>query len=121
MTRGHFEKFLQQHDAEIDWPLRPHGSIQLKCTLSYSDPQFAQKSGVWPVASRKAFDQCMMELGYDEINTLKDVWPQVWCNKSPSFYDILDPRMTGQKGLLTHLIGRRASWGDLALQMLIHE
>lgn len=74
---SHFERILKQHDAEIDWPLRPHGSIQLKCTLTYSDPLFPKKSKVWPVASRKAFDQCMELLDHDEINTLQDVWSEV--------------------------------------------
>ena len=71
------ELFLQQRDTEIDWPIRPHGSIQLKSTLSNSDPLFSQKSEDWPEASRNAFDQCMTLLDHDEINTPQDVWPQV--------------------------------------------
>ena len=76
-TRMYFEQSLARYDTEIDWPMRPHGSVVLKCTLTYTDPLFSRKAPVWATETGAEFHKCMGQLDHNDVSTLQEVWPQV--------------------------------------------
>ena len=67
----------KDHYTDIDWPLQPHGAIQLNCSLTPGQPGFAKIAKEWQKIALDVFQTLLGEIRYHEVHTLQEVWSEV--------------------------------------------
>ena len=71
------EKMKSDYNTIVDWPLQPHGAIQLNCSVSPGEKSFANIARDWKKKALTGFSDLLGQITYEEVTTLQEVWEQV--------------------------------------------